>query len=144
MSSTIFDSTVIPFDGTDAAPSAAESIAPLLDGKQVTFVMVLDQYVENALAPFAEAEGLTIAQAAEAAGDRAIAQANAAGMNASYEIVNDSDVIDGVLSVASGNDATSIVLPTHSMGGVTRWLTGNLRDKMVSAANLPILVMPGK
>ena len=64
------------------------------------------------------------------------------GLDVSSEIVDNSDVVDGLVGAADGAGCTAIVLPTHGFKGVTRWLMGNLRDNIVKASSLPILVMP--
>ena len=143
MTSMTFERTAIPFDSTDAAATAVERLAGLLENCEVIFVMVLDQYVENALSDYAETEGLTIAQAALSACEALVATATGDGINASHVIVTEKDVIDGLLHTATERNCTAIVLPTHHMSGVTRWLTGNMRDKIVHATNLPVLVLPG-
>lgn len=144
MAGTILDKTVIPYDGSDGAEFALKTMAPLLKatGGVVHIVMVLDQYVQNQLAGFAEVERLTLDQAAVVSCERVVAAAAAEGLDATFVVVSDSEVIEGLVGAAREAGATAIALPTHGFKGVTRWLMGNLRDKIVKSAGLPVLVLP--
>ena len=142
--STILAKTAVPFDGGDAAELAISTIAPLIQtvGGEVHVIMVLDQHVENQLAEFADAEKMTIGQAAENSCGRLKTVATGHGLDITYEIVTGAEVVDGLISAARAAGCTAIALPTHGFKGVTRWLMGNLRDKIVQAAQLPVLVLP--
>ena len=142
--STILTKTAVPFDGGDAAELAIETIAPLLhaiDGA-VHIVMVLDQHVQDQLADFAQVENLTIAQAAESSIARVVGAAVKLGLPATHEVVSGAEVVAGFTTAARKAGCTAIALPTHGINAVTRWLIGNLRDKIVQAAQLPVLVLP--
>ncbi len=142
--STILAKTAVPFDGGDAAELAISTIAPLVQavGGEVHVIMVLDHHVENQLADFAEAENLTIGQAAESSSGRLKTVAAGHGLDITYEIVTGAEVVDGLIAAVRTAGCTAIALPTHGFKGVTRWLMGNLRDKIVQAAQLPVLVLP--
>ena len=146
MAGTILDKTAIPFDGTDAAELAVDQMAPLLTavGGTVHIVMVLDHYVENQLADFASTERLTMEQAARTSCERLAAAVSEKGIAASWEIVEGDDVVDAVVAVTKASGCTAIVLPTHGFSTVTRWLMGNLRDKIVQSAGMPVIVVPPK
>ena len=144
MAGTIFDKTLIPFDGSSGAELAINTLTPIakaMDG-HVHIVMVLDQYVQNELAKFGEVEHVTIDQAANIGCERVVATAIEAGLSASFKILNDVEVVEGLVAEAKAAGCSSIALPTYSMSGVTRWLTGNLRDNIVKESSLPVLVLP--
>lgn len=142
--STIFDKAGVAYDGTDAAARAIHALRPMLTdlNAEVHLIMVFDQHLQNELQPFADSEHLTLGDAAELAGQRLASELRGAGLKTSHAIVQGSDVIDGIMRGASEAGCTSLIVPTHHMGTMTRWFTGNLRDKMVGASALPILVMP--
>ncbi len=142
MAGTILDKVAIPFDGSDAAEIAIRTLAPIMAGGTIHIVMVLDQYVQNELAQFGEVEHVTIDQAAHIGCERVVASAAAAGMEASFTIHSDMEVVDAVVAAAQDAGCTLIALPTHKVSGVTRWLMGNLRDKIVQQSSLPVLVLP--
>ena len=144
MAGTLFDKTAIPFDGSNGAELAVTAIGPILEaaGGDLYFILVFDQYVKNEPAQFGEVGHLTIDQAAKMACERLVASAVSAGFNATFTIGSDTEVVDGVVNAAKAASCTAIVLPTHSVSGVTRWLMGNLRDKIVNQAGLPILALP--
>ncbi len=64
------------------------------------------------------------------------------GLDITYEIVTGAEVVDGLIAAVRTAGCTAIALPTHGFKGVTRWLMGNLRDKIVQGAGLPVLVLP--
>ena len=144
MAGTILNKTAIPYDGSDAAECALEIIAPLLKATDgvLHIVMVLDQYVQNQLREFATVEGLTGDQAALVSCERMQAAAVDHGLTATFAIVSDAEVVEGMVGAAKDAGCTAIALPTHGFKGVTRWFMGNLRDKIVQSAGLPVLVLP--
>ena len=144
MAGTILDKTAIPYDGSDAAALAIDLVEPVLKavGGSVHVVMVLDQYVQNELEEFANVEHLTIGQAAVTACERLVAAATDKGLEASFVVVTDSEVVDGLTGAVKDAGCTAIALPTHGFEGVTRWLMGNLRDRIVKSSSLPVLVLP--
>lgn len=144
MASTIMDKTALPFDGTDAGEVALEMIAPLLRavGGTVHIIMVLDQYVQNELTEFAATERLTLERAARISCERLASHAETHSLEAGFRVVDDAEVVEGVLGEAKAAGCTAIALPTHGAHAVTRWLMGNLRDKIVQGAGMPVLVLP--
>lgn len=144
MAGTLFDKTAIPYDGSNGAELAVMAVGPILKaaGGDLHFVMVLDQYVKNELEQFGQVEHLTIDQAAKMGCERLVAFASDAGFNSTFVILTDTEVVEGLVSAAKEAGCTAIALPTHSFKGVTRWLMGNMRDKIVKESRMPVLVLP--
>ncbi len=146
MANTILDKVAMPFDSTDAGDLALEQTASLLTAidAKLHVVMVLDQYVHNELAEFAETERVPIDIAAERSCERLVVKADALGIDAAYRLIHDGDVVDRVVAEANRAECTAFLLPTHGMNRVTRWFVGNLRDRIVQSSHLPVLVLPPK
>jgi nucleotide-binding universal stress UspA family protein len=48
---------------------------------------------------------------------------------------------DGVLTAATAHQADLIVMSTHGRGGLGRWVYGSVADRILRAAELPILLV---
>jgi nucleotide-binding universal stress UspA family protein len=51
---------------------------------------------------------------------------------------------EAILEVAEKYDADLIVMSTHGYSGVTRWVMGSITEKVLRAAQVPILVVRGE
>jgi CO/xanthine dehydrogenase FAD-binding subunit len=51
-------------------------------------------------------------------------------------------VADTLLDLASPERVSLVAMATHGRGGVRRFLLGSITDKVIRAAQVPILVMP--
>ncbi|SHG58278.1 universal stress protein [Halobaculum gomorrense] len=58
------------------------------------------------------------------------------------EVVYDTDILDGILSVARGVDATAIAFTPRDGGRFVRMLTGDLALRLVTGADRPVVSLP--
>jgi len=58
-------------------------------------------------------------------------------------LVLDGDFSDAILAAAHDFDAELIVMGTHSRKGLDKLLMGNLAEKILHTASVPVLAIPG-
>lgn len=58
------------------------------------------------------------------------------------EIVYDTDILDGILSVAADVDATAIAFTPREGGRFVRMLTGDVALRLVTGADRPVVSLP--
>ncbi|WP_348611707.1 universal stress protein [Halobaculum rarum] len=58
------------------------------------------------------------------------------------EIVYDTDILDGILSVAADVDATAIAFTPRDGGRFVRMLTGDITLRLVTDADRPVVSLP--
>lgn len=140
----LFEKIIVPVDGSKLAETAVDAIAPVVDSQQgeLVLVMVLDGHVDNALHDFAVAEGIAVVEAAVAYLVGLVDDLTASGVKARYRLVFDPVAAEGILSTATEEAASAIVIASHGRSGVGRWLLGSVAQKIVHAAQLPTFVIP--
>ena len=72
--------------------------------------------------------------------DRVRSQLQEAGLGASC-LVSEGHVASNILDEAARNEGSIIVMSTHGRSGIARWVMGSTTDKVVRAANRPILAV---
>jgi nucleotide-binding universal stress UspA family protein len=141
----LFDRPVVPIANEEDARATAEVAVPYLaatDG-HVRVVYV----VEKAGGAIDKASVEQREQAAEAAFDafRAVVEATASGLAVETEILYGTDVVETILEDAAGVDATAIAFSPRGEPGKRSfmdWLTGDVRDRLVTEADRPVVVLP--
>jgi nucleotide-binding universal stress UspA family protein len=141
----LFDRPVVPIANEEDARATAEAAVPYLtatDG-HVRVVYV----VEKAGGAIDKASVEQREQAAEAAFDafRAVVEATASGLAVETEILYGTDVVETILEDAAGVDATAIAFSPRGEPGKRSfmdWLTGDVRDRLVTEADRPVVVLP--
>jgi nucleotide-binding universal stress UspA family protein len=132
---------LVPLDGS---PLAEQALAPALElGAAGATEVVLVRVI-------ARRPGLAgvRARGGEAALRRAVAETYLAGIAAHVRdrgfacrvVVAAADPASGILAAARRLDVDAIALATHGRGGLSRLLMGSVADRVLRAANLPILL----
>jgi nucleotide-binding universal stress UspA family protein len=144
---------VVPLDGSEIAARALPIAGEL--SKQLAAPVHVVRAVDAALAlpmasgvfgagPVVDAEVTDqIWEEAEAEArstvTAAVSQLQAAGVDASGEIVNGSPFFAISDEIEPGD---LLVLTSHGWGGVRRWLLGSVAEKLVREANAPVMLVP--
>ncbi|MDH3500605.1 MAG: universal stress protein [Acidimicrobiia bacterium] len=144
--SALYERTVIPVDGSKLAEMAIDAVYPIVRAQHgaLTLVMVLDGHVDHALGDYAEAEGISVMEAAESYLDGLDKDLSNRGVETTSRLVFDPVAASGILDVADAVDATALVIASHGRSGVGRWVMGSVAQKIVQAAKLPTLVIPAR
>lgn len=144
MGDTIYAKTAVPFDGSNVTEEALSTILPLsraVDG-EIHFVMVLDQFVRQELTGAAESEHSDVERIARNRVENMVENLGKQGVRSSASIIDGTDAVAGILRAVADNDCTSISVPTHGFKGLTRWLMGNVVDKILQRTEVPVLIIP--
>ncbi|MDP6454764.1 MAG: universal stress protein [SAR202 cluster bacterium] len=152
----MFDHILVPLDGSELAEQAlphASDIAKT-NGATVHFIQVTSDHPEAAgfrsgLSSESQASNLEISrQLEQAMVDRArdyltriAAPIKNEGITVETELHHGSPH-EHIVEYAENNDIDLIVMSSHGHGGVRRMLTGSTTDKVVRAAEVPVLVIP--
>lgn len=58
--------------------------------------------------------------------------------------VMNGEAAESILEVAEELKVDAIVMSTHGRSGITRWVFGSVTQKVLNAANCPVLVIPSR
>lgn len=141
----LFARPVVPVAHEDDARATAEAVVPYLaaaDG-HVRIVYV----VEKAGGAVDKASVEQREQAAETAFDvfRAVVDDRAPDLAVETEVLYGTDVVETILEDAAAVDATSVAFSPRGEPGKRSfmdWLTGDVRDRLVTEADRPVVVLP--
>lgn len=144
-----FGEILVPLDGSPMAEAALEpaaAFARLWDGEisLVQVVAPVSLYADQPLAfPLGFDDRFTEMRR-DAAGDyvRDVAERlREAGVKASGVAILGGSVADTLLEIAQPKRTGLVVLATHGRGGARRMVLGSVADKLVRAAQVPVLVV---
>jgi nucleotide-binding universal stress UspA family protein len=132
---------VVATDGSDASQLAAREGLELAKetGAAVT-VVTARQPISFIGAPYDQRELSRQLARARAALDRAKAEAEAIGVEASYEI-REGDPADEILRIAADRQADLVVLGSRGLGAIRGALLGSVSKAVVSGSDRPVLVV---
>ena len=132
---------VVATDGSDASQLAVHEGLELAKktGAAVT-VVTARQPISFIGAPYDQRELSRQLARARAALDRAKAEAEAIGVEASYQI-REGDPADEILRIAADRQADLVVLGSRGLGAVKSALLGSVSKAVVSGSDRPVLVV---
>lgn len=145
----MFKHILVPVDGSATAQKAVEKAIGLAQafGSAVTAIYVIDPYSFTGLGTdfsYGQAEYLS---AAVAEGNAAIKAAQeaflAAGVRADASVVEAHAAWRGILEAAETVGADLIVIGSHGRHGLEKLVLGSVAQRVLSNANLPVLVVRG-
>lgn len=145
----MFKHILVPVDGSATAQKAVEKAIGLAQafGSAVTAIYVIDSYPFTGLGTdfaYGQAEYLS---AAKAEGNAAIKAAHeallAAGVRANASVVESHAAWRGILETAESVGADLIVMGSHGRHGLEKLVLGSVAQRVLSNANLPVLVVRG-
>lgn len=146
----MFKRILVPVDGSATSLQAVRAAIGLAQslGAAVSLVCVIDPY------PFVgvgegEATGLKhYLSAALAEAQRAIHAAQtackSAGLSTDSLVVENRAPFEGILEAAKGQGADLIVMGSHGRTGLQKLLLGSVTQKLLSHAEVPVMVVRGE
>ena len=138
MSESIFRAAVVPIANRSDATATARAIAPHVDGDDaLTVVHVVEKAggaPDKASVEQREEYAEGVFEAFEAAFE---GQATV-----ETDILYGTDVAATILARAEELDASAIVYTSRGLSGWIEFITGNVRDELVGAANRPVVLLP--
>ncbi len=131
---------LVPLDGSELAECALDAARDVAEA--ITLLVVTYAATAEPLREFAASEDVSTADAAGIYLDQVAGRL--AGIEVRKVTVAGTNVAEEIVDYAGANDVSMIVMSTHGRSGVGRWLLGNITDKVVRSAPVPVLVVPAR
>ncbi len=139
---------LMPTDGSPTSDRALEQGLELarLMGAEVTFLHVLENplsagYSTPETLPYAAQLYQDLKDNAKSVLERALVRAQAAGVVASSQLVENRDPVQAITDVAKDFDA--VVMGTHGRAGFNRWMFGSVAEGALRRSDKPFLMVRG-
>ncbi len=131
---------LVPLDGSELAERALDAARDVAEA--ITLLVVTYATTAEPLREFAASEDVSTADAAAIYLDQVAARLS--GIEVRKVTVAGTNVAEEIVGYAEANDVSMIAMSTHGRSGVGRWLLGNITDKVVRSAPVPVLVVPAR
>lgn len=144
----MYSKILVPVDGSLLAEAVLPHAVALakLSGAEIVLLRV----AVNPVAEFALSDpAMTVSFIQEieseqrAYMDRLISNLRESGQDATT-LVREGPVAETILSVASEVGADVIIMSTHGISGVQRWLLGSTADRVVTHSPIPVMLIRAK
>lgn len=143
----MFKKILVSTDGSEASLRAAEQAAALakLCGGALHIVYVQEPYPYSHLSASASAGRQDYEENARKHTadilNNAAAEVREPGVTVTTECIENMTPAEGIIEAARRHDADLIVTASHGRSGAARLLLGSVAQKVVSLAEVPVLVM---
>lgn len=134
---------VVPLDLSEVASRAIEPAADIARGlrDEVLLVTVAGARLRNDLRSTAESEGVEVVDMIE--GYLESTASEMGDLDVTYQLISGDTAAGGLVDFAAGDDdIRMLVMATHGRTGFERWRLGNVTEKVVRHATVPVLVVP--
>ena len=134
---------VVPLDLSDVSSKAIEPAADIARGvgDQVLLVTVLGERLRNDLRSLAESEGTGVPELVQQYLESTVSELS--DLDVGYRAIPGETAAGALVDFAEGqDDVRMIVMATHGRTGVERWRLGNVTEKVVRHATVPVMVVP--
>ena len=144
----MYKKILVPLDGSELAECVlphVESIARGCGVLSVVFMRVLDAYLPSgAYAYVGESLRKEIEESNEKAAreylDEVAGRVNLDGVELQKQLVN-GRAAESIAEYATKNNVELIAIATHGRSGVSRWAWGNVADRILRSACVPVLMV---
>lgn len=134
---------VVPLDLSDTANRAISLGADIARGlgDDLLLVTVSGQRLRSDLAAVADSEGVPVPEMIEAFLKSTVAEID--GVRADYNVIPGDNAPEALVDFAENNpDVRMIVMATHGRTGIEKWRLGNVTERVVRHASVPVMVVP--
>lgn len=134
---------VVPLDMSETSKRAIALGADIARGlgDDLLLVTVSGQRLRSDLAPIAEAEGVPVPEMIEAFLKSTVAELD--GVSADYKVIAGDNAPESLVDLAdTEKEIRMIVMATHGRTGLEKWRLGNVTDRVVRHASVPVTVVP--
>lgn len=134
---------IVPLDLSDVSSKAIPHAMDIARGvgDQVLLVTVAGSRLRTDLRAIAEAEGVDVADMIEAYLESTASEL--AGLDVDFRMIPGDTAAGALVDFAeTQDDVRMIVMATHGRTGVERFRLGNVTEKVVRHATVPVLVIP--
>ena len=147
----LYHRILVPVDDSSSAQTGLHAAIALAQDQQATLklVAVANEAVnyQGGELGWIDSQGLEerIKTDTEVSLDKAVAQAEAAGLKPERELIIALDEHIGrhIAQAAVAWQADLIVIGTHGRHGLSLWMMGSTTETLLRGLNLPLLVVPG-
>ena len=138
----MYDTILVPTDGTDAVEPAVEHALGLAETSGATIHALY--VVDRGTYAMVDVRSDVIIESLEAEGEQGTARvrerAEEVGVPVVTEIVR-GDPYREIVAYANDHDVDLIVMGTHGRRGVDRFLLGSVTEKVIRSADQPVLTV---
>jgi nucleotide-binding universal stress UspA family protein len=136
----MYDRILVPTDGSDCARAAADHAIELAREHGATVYALHVLHLRPSLEPNVEA----VLDALEATGEEALDDVARRGADAGVEVVTEMEKgvpNEVVRAVAEREGADLIVMGTHGLSGLERFLLGSTTERVLRLSSVPVLTV---
>jgi nucleotide-binding universal stress UspA family protein len=134
---------VVPLDLSEVSTKAIEPAADIARGvgDQLLLVTVAGARLRSDLRGLAESEGTEIPDMIQQYLESTAAELS--GIDVDYRVIPGETAAGALVDFTDEqDDVRMIVMATHGRTGVDRWRLGNVTEKVVRHATVPVMVIP--
>lgn len=139
----MYDTILVPTDGSDHAVRAAEHGRVLARAFDATVHVLAVVDVEGAAGPFGRGPDEALVEELEADGEDAVESARSVldGVDAVRTAVLRGTPSETILDYAEDNDVDLIAMGTHGRTGLDRYVSGSVTERVVRLADVPVVTV---
>lgn len=134
---------VVPLDLSEVSTKAIEPAADIARGvgDQILLVTVAGARLRSDLRSLAESEGTEVLDMIQQYLESTATELS--GIDVDYRVISGETAAGALVDFAEEqDDLRMIVMATHGRTGVDRWRLGNVTEKVVRHATVPVMVIP--
>lgn len=134
---------VVPLDMSDTANRAIGLGADIARGlgDDLLLVTVTGRRLRSDLASVADSEGVPVPEMIEAFLKSTVAEIDDVPVD--YKVIAGENAPEALIDFAERDtDVRMIVMATHGRTGIEKWRLGNVTERVVRHANVPVTVVP--
>jgi len=147
----MFKRIMVPLDGSELAECVIPYVEDFIDQGQVEFIVFV-RVVRPVSTPVSIDEGITYIPedwrklesekktSAEDYLKKMVSRLKQNGIKFQTEVLV-GRIGDSLLDYIKANDFDLILIATHGRSGLSRWVRGSVADKILSASNIPVLMV---
>ena len=147
----MFKSIMVPLDGSELAECVIPYVEDFIDQGQVEFIVFV-RVVKPVITPASFDDSITYLPedwskwesekktSAEDYLKKVVSRLKQNGVKFQTEVLV-GRIGDSLLDYIKANDFNLIVIATHGRSGLSRWVRGSVADKILSASNIPVLMV---
>ena len=139
----MYDSILLPTDGSEAAEAAYDHAVEIADRFDATLhVLYVADTTEYSTVTFEDDVVDSLEREGKHVVDDVVADAKARGVEA-VGVVMQGGAYETILSYAEENGVDMVVMGTHGRRGLDRVLVGSVTERVVRTADVPVVTVRG-
>lgn len=136
------DRIILPLASQDDAKRTTAAVVEVVDDEQPPEAIVPLHIIEKGGGSIDKLSVDAQREQATELFDHAISTLEAAGYTVEPEVVYATDVVDAICDAAIELEATAIMFLPREGGTISKLLSGNRADRLISQAPVPVITLP--